>query len=128
MKATAIAALMSLTAIGPIQAGGPEVQNATRSCLVEVLHSEELPIGPMFFHTVKATVLVTAPGVQPFQATVQEVMPWQVPPPRRGKRVRAQCDPTTSNSSFRLFGPPPRPIVYRALNATWPGVRKRPIG
>ena len=28
-------------------------------CLVEVLHSEELPIGPLFYHTVKATLLVS---------------------------------------------------------------------
>jgi hypothetical protein len=107
VKGTAVGAIMLLMA-SPAQAEGPAAQRAMRSCIVEVLHSEELPIGPMFFHTIKATLLVTAPGAQPFQVTVQEVIPWQMPPPRRGKRVRVQCDPTTLNSSFRLFGPTER--------------------
>ena len=74
-----------------------------RSCLVEVLHPEELPIGPLFLHTVKAAVLVTPPGAPPFETTVLKVIPWQVPPPRRGQRVRVPCDSALVNSSFGLF-------------------------
>ena len=103
MKETAVAAAMILLmTTDPIRAR-QAAQHATRSCLIEVLHSEELPIGQMFFHTIKATLLVTAPGAQPFEATVQEVIPWQTPPPRAGKRVRVLCDPTTHNFSFTLF-------------------------
>ena len=72
-------------------------------CLVEVLYSEELPIGPLFYHTVKAAVLVTPPGAPPFETTVHKVIPWQVPPPRRGQRLRVACDSVLLNSSFRLF-------------------------
>jgi hypothetical protein len=99
MKGTAAMTIMMLVAIDSSQAA----QHATRSCLIEVLHSEELPIGPMFFHTVKATLLVIAPGMQPFEATVQEVIPWQAPPLRQGKRLHARCDPTALNSSLKLF-------------------------
>ena len=73
------------------------------SCVVEVLHSEELPIGPLFYHTVKANLLVTAPGTPPFETTVVKVIPWQMPPPRQGQRLWVSCDPATLNTSFRLF-------------------------
>lgn len=63
----------------------------SRGCLVEVLHSEELPVGPLFYHTIKATLLVTAPGRPPFETTVYKAIPWQVPPPRPGERVRVSC-------------------------------------
>jgi hypothetical protein len=102
MKETAVVAMTFLMATAPIQAR-QAAQHGTRSCLIEVLHSEELPIGPMFFHTIKATLLVTAPGAQPFESTVREVIPWQMPPPRAGKRVRVRCDPAAFDSSFRLF-------------------------
>jgi hypothetical protein len=102
MKGLAIVTMTLLMFIEPVLAGQVS-QTATRSCLVEVLHSEELPIGPMFFHTIKATLLVTAPGMQPFEATVQEVIPWQAPPRRQGKRLHARCDATALNSSLKLF-------------------------
>ena len=99
MKGAAALTIVMLVAIDPSQA----TQHATRPCLIEVLHSEELPIGPMFFHTIKATLLVSAPGMQPFETTVQEVIPWQAPPLRQGKRLHAQCDPTALSSLLRLF-------------------------
>lgn len=101
MKSLAVAATMVLTLTASAQAG----QAASRDsrCLVEVLYSEELPIGPLFYHTVKAAVLVTPPGARPFETTVLKVIPWQVPPPRRGQRVRMACDSALLNSSFRLF-------------------------
>jgi hypothetical protein len=72
-------------------------------CLVEVLRSEELPIGPLFWHTVRATLLVTAPDRPAFQTTVQRVIPWQAPPPRQGQRLSVPCDPALIESlSFRL--------------------------
>jgi hypothetical protein len=47
--------------------------------------------------------LVTPPGAPPFETTVLKVIPWQVPPPRRGQRVRVHCDSAPVNSSFGLF-------------------------
>lgn len=65
------------------------------SCVVEVLHSEELPGAPIFQTLVRARVLVTPTGRPPFETTVEKFIPWQVPPPRRGKRLKILCDPST---------------------------------
>ena len=101
MKSLAVATTMLLALTASAQAG----QGGWRDprCLVEVLYSEELPIGPLFYHTVKAAVLVTPPGAPPFETTVLKVIPWQVPPPRRGQRVRIPCDSAQLNPSFGLF-------------------------
>jgi hypothetical protein len=82
---------------------GQGTSRDSRTCLVEVLYSEELPIGPLFYHTVKAAVLVTPPGAPAFETSVWKVMPWQEPPLRRGQRFRVRCDSALLNSSFRLF-------------------------
>lgn len=102
MKSLAVAATMVLALTASVQAGRGAARDP-RACLVEVLYSEELPIGPLFYHTVKAAVLVTPPGAPPFETTVLKVIPWQVPPPRRGQRVRVHCDSALVNSSFGLF-------------------------
>jgi hypothetical protein len=100
MRSVAPAAML-LVLTASAQAG--QMASRDSRCLVEVLYSEELPIGPLFYHTVKAAVLVTPPGAPPFETTVQKVIPWQVPPPRRGQRVRVACDSALLNSSFGLF-------------------------
>jgi len=102
MKSLAVAATTVLALTASAQAGHMTSRDS-RACLVEVLYSEELPIGPLFYHTVKAAVLVTPPGAPAFETTVQNVIPWQVPPPRRGHRVRVSCDSALLNSSFGLF-------------------------
>jgi hypothetical protein len=63
------------------------------ACLVEVLHSEELPYGPDYHHLVKARLLVTPPGGPAYETTVLEYITWQAPPPRQGQRRRVSCDP-----------------------------------
>jgi hypothetical protein len=63
------------------------------ACLVEVLHSEELPYAPDYQHLVKATLLVTPPGGPAFETTVLKYITWQTPPPRQGQRRRMWCDP-----------------------------------
>ena len=95
--AVAITILLIVTAsVAAMQTGHRDA----RSCLVEVLHSEELPIGPLFHHTIKTTLLVTAPGKPPFETTEVKVIPWQMPPPRRGQRVRVGCDRALLISRF----------------------------
>ena len=101
IRILAAAVTMALAVTASAQAG--QLASRDSRCLVEVLYSEELPIGPMFYHTVKAAVLVTPPGAPPFETTVHKVIPWQVPPPRRGQRVRVACDSALLNSSFGLF-------------------------
>ena len=75
---------------------------AMQPCLVEVLHSEMIPLGPLFHHTIKTTLLVTAPGRPPFETTVERVIPVQFPPPRQGQRLRMSCDPA-SLSAFTWY-------------------------
>jgi hypothetical protein len=65
------------------------------ACKADILHSEELPGAPIFYHHVKADLLVTPPGRPAFEATVENLTPWQVPPPRRGERLTLWCDPAS---------------------------------
>src|ERR1700730_16649529 len=62
-------------------------------CIVDVLHSEELTGAPPFYHLITATLLVTPPHSPACETTVQELISWQAPPPRRGQRFRRWCDP-----------------------------------
>src|SRR5262249_4595021 len=87
----AAALLLGLGFFGSARAGG--MQPPAQTCLVQVLSSEEIPLGPMFYHTVKATLLVTPSDRPPFQTTIEKVTPWQVPPPRQGQQARVYCDP-----------------------------------
>jgi hypothetical protein len=87
----AAALLVGPVFFGPARAGG--MQPPAQTCLVQVLFSEEIPLGPMFYHTVKATLLVTPSDRPPFQTTIEKVTPWQVPPPRQGQQARVYCDP-----------------------------------
>jgi hypothetical protein len=98
--AAAIAMLLALTASAQARQGA---SRDSRACLVEVLYSEELPIGPLFQYVIKESLLVTPPGAAPFETTVQRMIPWQMPPPRRGQRVRVSCDSVASNSFFGIF-------------------------
>ena len=82
---------------------GQAYQADARSCLVEVLYSEALPIGLAFHHTYRTTLRVTPPGGQPFVTMVEREIPWQAPPPRQGQRRWVSCDPAVLQSSFRLF-------------------------
>jgi hypothetical protein len=102
MKSPAILTMILLALTAAAQAGQGHLRDG-RSCQVEVLYSEELPIGPFFHYTVKAAVLVTPPDAPAFETNVLKVIPWQVPPPRRGQRLRIPCDSALLNPSFGLF-------------------------
>jgi hypothetical protein len=82
---------------------GQVYQGDAPSCLVEVLYSEELPVGPLFYHTYRATLRITPPNRPSFVTTVLRAMPLQAPPPRQGQRQHVPCDPALVESSFRLF-------------------------
>jgi hypothetical protein len=62
-------------------------------CLARVVYSEELPFAPINNWLVKVTLDITPPHGNTYQTTVQDWMPWQGPPPRRGQAFRVQCDP-----------------------------------
>jgi hypothetical protein len=98
-RATIAAALLFGLGIGAATAEvRPAVKADAQRCLVQVLYSEEIPLGPMFYHTVKATLLVTPADRPPFQTIVEKVTPWQVPPPRQGQQAWVYCDPTSLNA------------------------------
>ena len=72
-------------------------------CTAEVLHSEMLPVGSAFYHTVKATLLVTPADRPSFETTVVRAIPWQASPPRQGQRQRLPCEAALLPSLVRWF-------------------------
>jgi hypothetical protein len=108
LKHTIIAATLLLGMTATASAADPiprgafiEAGDGRVMCRIEVLRSEELPGAPIYQNRVKATLLVSAPGRAPFEATVVKLIPWQVPPPRQGQRLTALCDPVSL--SFPVF-------------------------
>lgn len=91
--AIAVISLLAMTTLAnanrPAQAA-PAYQRAY--CTVRVLYSEELPFAPIGTWLVKATFEITPPNGNAYQTAVQEWMPWQGPPPRRGQGFRVPCD------------------------------------
>jgi hypothetical protein len=61
-------------------------------CTADVLHTEELTGAPIFYHLVRTTLAITSPDKPAFNATTEELIPWQVPPHRKGRRFRLRCD------------------------------------
>jgi hypothetical protein len=98
-----VTALIAVPGAAGAAYAGQKPADATPPCLVEVLYSEEMPVGPLFYHTVRATLRVTPAGRSPFVTTVQRAIPWQAPPLRRGQRLKVSCDPALIDSSLRLF-------------------------
>lgn len=66
--------------------------NQGLSCIARVIHSEELPFAPVGSWLVKVTLKITQPNGSAYQTNLQDWMPWQGPPPRRGQAFRVQCD------------------------------------
>jgi hypothetical protein len=71
-------------------------RRGAKRCMAEVLHSEELPWGPIFSHRVRALVRITPPTGASFEVMLEGERPWQVPPPRRGKVRNIGCDPSAA--------------------------------
>jgi len=71
--------------------------NAWRPCTARVVYSEELPFAPIGSWLVKAVLEVTPKDAAPYYTTVQQRMPWQGAPPRRGQAFRIWCDPANPN-------------------------------
>ena len=80
-----------------ITCGIAQAQDALRSlqpCTARVVYSEELPYAPIDTWLVKVTLEITPRHGAPYVTTLQDRMPWQGPPPRRGQAFRLWCDPT----------------------------------
>lgn len=97
---------------GPILASAtPAAQgsagNQALPCVARVIHSEELPYAPINTWLVKVTLEITPPNGNAYRTTLQDWMPWQGPPPRRGQAFRLLCDPANP-SDLHLI---PRPVA-----------------
>lgn len=68
------------------------------SCLIVVLSSEELPGAPIFHTLIRARLRITPQGQPPFERTVERLISWQQPPPRRGQRRIGSCDPPSPDA------------------------------
>jgi hypothetical protein len=82
--------------------------NQGLACITKVIHSEELPFAPLGNWLVKVTLEVTPPNGTTYQTTLQDWMPWQGPPPRRGQAFRVQCDPANPRDLHFISLPPHR--------------------
>jgi hypothetical protein len=81
--------LAGATLSAPAFAGG----DPGLPCIAKVLYSEELPFAPINTWLVKVTLEITPPDGSAFTTTLQDTIPWQVPPPRQGQTFRLRCDP-----------------------------------
>jgi len=96
MKLTMIAASLLAAALpasaAPTMLAAPAYQGL--SCTARIIYSEALPFGPINTWLVKAILEITPPGGHAYLVTLQDQMPWQGPPPRRGQVFRVLCDPS----------------------------------
>ena len=89
--AAALLAGATLSSVFPAAEASPGSQG--RSCIAKVVHSGELPFAPIGNWLVKVSLEIIPPNGNAYQTTLQDWMPWQGPPPRRGQEFRVQCEP-----------------------------------
>jgi hypothetical protein len=105
MKLDLAAATILASAI--LAGSSPTVQASPAShglaCTARVLYSEELPFAPFGTWLVKATLEITPPHGSPYLTALQDWMPWQGAPPRRGQAFRVLCDPTDPRNLHLIY-------------------------
>jgi hypothetical protein len=104
--AAVLVAAMPSTAITAAQASP-----GYHRCVARVVQSEELPFAPIGSWLVRVTLEITAPNGSAYQATFQDYMPWQAPPPRRGQAFRLLCDPSNP-ANFHLISRHGTPAAF----------------
>jgi hypothetical protein len=80
-------------------------------CVARVIQSEELPFAPIGSWLVRVTLEITLPNGNAYQTTLQDYMPWQGPPPRRGQLFRLLCDPANPGD-LHLISRPGLPAAF----------------
>jgi hypothetical protein len=92
--AMVLAGVTLASAAADAQSSGYPLQSyPLQSCTARVLSSEELPFAPIDSWLVKVTLEITPQNGSAYITTLQDRMPWQGPPPRRGQAFRVWCDP-----------------------------------
>jgi hypothetical protein len=100
-----VGAAATVLAGATLSTTGANAQGAAsslRPCKAHVIYSEELPFAPIDSWLVKVTLEVTPKDGAPYYATLQNRMPWQGSPPRRGQAFRLWCDPANPNELHLL--------------------------
>jgi hypothetical protein len=100
MKITVAAATLLIGAVLTAQAS-PGDQG--RACIAKVIHSEELPFAPVHYWLVRVRLEITPPGGRAFEVVLEDQMPWQGPPPRRGQTFRVLCDPANPSDLRTIY-------------------------
>ena len=94
MKPVTTSAIMLACAIlGGRAAHAQDARGLLQPCTARVVYSEQLPYAPIDTWLVKVTLEITPRHGAPYVTTLQDRMPWQGPPPRRGQTFRLSCDP-----------------------------------
>jgi hypothetical protein len=74
-----------------------------RPCTARVVYSEELPFAPIDSWLVKVTLEITPQNGSTYTTMLQNRMPWQGQPPRRGQTFQLLCDPANPNALQMRF-------------------------
>jgi hypothetical protein len=107
MKSVSAAVILlasTLSATGVANAQGA-ASGRLQPCTARVVYSEELPFAPIDSWLVKVTLEITPRNGAPYFTTLQERMPWQGPPPRRGQAFRLSCDPANPDHLRLAYRP-----------------------
>src|ERR1700761_1318595 len=106
MKSVVAAALVLAGATLPAAPANAQASGYSwRPCTARVVNSEELPFAPIDSWLVKVTLEVTPQNGSPYYTTLQDRMPWQGPPPRRGQAFQLLCDPANPNDLHLISRP-----------------------
>jgi len=87
--AIALAGAILVTTSANAQSTGSQLQR----CTARVVYSEETPFAPVDNWHVNMTLEITPQNGSPYFTSLENRMPWQGPPPRRGQVFRVWCDP-----------------------------------
>jgi hypothetical protein len=114
MKLTtpAVALLTAATLSSAIAAAQVSPGNRALPCVARVVYSEELPFAPIGSWLVRAILEITPPNGIAYQMTLQDYMPWQGPPPRRGQVFRLLCDPANPGDLHLISRPGGLPAAF----------------
>jgi hypothetical protein len=103
----AAAIILAAATLAGTPASSQGAGNALQPCTARVVHSEELPFAPVDSWLVKVTLEITPQNGSPYTTTLQDRMPWQGPPPRRGQAFQLMCDPANPGDLHLI----PRPAA-----------------
>ena len=105
-----IAAAIALAGITLVHApsNAKDAGNRLQPCTARVVYSEELPFAPIDSWLVKATLEITTQNGDSYVMTLQDRMPWQGAPPRRGQAFRLLCNPARPDDLRMIARSAPR--------------------